>query len=68
MKSAWDAGISRVQALAENMSTLQSSQNQVNIYTTRQLESIEDRLERHANTMADHTSSIRMLIDKVMTK
>lgn len=68
MKRAWEEGIDRVGVLASNMSNLQTSQNQINIYTTKAVDGLAEDMERVKSTLADHTSSIRLLIDKVMAK
>lgn len=68
MKRSWDAGIDRVSDLAANMSGLQGTQNQINIGMTKAVDNLMDDMETVKSTLADHTSSIRLLIDKVMTK
>ena len=68
LKSAWTSGIDRVQDLAENIASLQGSQNQVNAYTARALDSLSDKVEQHGSILADHTSTIRLLVDRVMMK
>ncbi len=68
LKRAWDDGIDRVGQLASNMAGLQATQNQVNIFTSKAIEGITDKMERHEQLLADHTSTIRLIVDKVMTK
>lgn len=68
LKDAWFSGIERVQELSDNMARLQSSQNVLNEMSSKRLESLTDKVERHGEMLADHTSSIRLLIDKVMSK
>ena len=68
MKNAWNDGVQRVQELAENMAGLAAGQNSVNVFTAKAIEGITDKVERHAEILADHTSTIRLIVDKVMSK
>lgn len=68
LKEQWWAGIERVQLLSDNITRLQSSQNEVNAYHTKALEAVVDKCDRHESILADHTATLRLLVDKVMAK
>jgi signal transduction histidine kinase len=68
LKEDWRSGISDVRKLAENMASVQSSQNVVNAVTAKAIESLTDKLDRHEACLADHTTTIRLLVDRVMSK
>ncbi len=67
MKGAWSSGIDRVQGLAENIANLQGSQNQINVFQEKALQSLIERSDRHETVLADHTSTLRLLVDRVMS-
>lgn len=57
-----------VRAFADASSRLQSSQNVVNQGTARSLELLADRQEKIDATVADHTATLRLLTEVVMSK
>lgn len=68
LKEDWRAGIADVKRLAENVAAVQASQNVVNAVTAKALESLTEKMDRHEACLADHTNTIRMIVDKVMTR
>ena len=68
LKEDWKAGIADVRKLADNMASLQSSQNVFNTVTAKAMDTMTDKLGRHDATLADHTSTLRLLTDVVMSK
>lgn len=68
LKEDWKAGIADVRKLADNMASLQSSQNVFNSVTAKAMDTMTDKIARHDATLADLTSTVRLLTDVVMTK
>jgi hypothetical protein len=68
MRDDWRQGIDRVGELAANISALQSSQNVVNTMTSKAIDSMCDKQDRLEQVVADHTATLRLLTEVVMSK
>ena len=68
LKEDFKNGMSEIRTLADMTGKYGASQAVVNDVTAKALESITEKVERHADTLADHTSTLRLLVDKVMSK
>lgn len=65
MRDAWNEGVERVQRLAQNMASLQASQNQVNGFTAKAIDGITATIDRHGEEIADLKSTVRLLVGTV---
>jgi hypothetical protein len=68
MKQDWREGVDRVSELATNITALQSSQNVVNAVTSKAIEGMCEKQDRLEQVVADHTSTLRLLTDIVMSR
>ena len=68
LKDDLKATLSDVRAFADASARLQSSQNVVNQGTARSLDIIADKQERLDATVADHTATLRLLTEVVLSK
>jgi hypothetical protein len=68
IRDDFKAGMIEVRSFADLAARLQSSQNVVNQVTAKSLESICEKQERIESTVADHTATLRLLTEVVMTK
>lgn len=68
LKEDFRDGMAEVRSFADASARLQSSQNVVNSVTAKTLEAITDKQDRIETTVADHTASLRLLTEVVMSK
>lgn len=68
LKEDFRAGMAEVRAFADASARLQSSQNVVNSVTSKALEAITDKQDKMDACLADHTSTLRLLTEVVMSK
>ena len=68
MRDDWRAGVAIVNKVNDNVVALQAKQNAVNEFNSQALASLADKCERHDQLLADHTSTLRLLTDVVMSR
>lgn len=67
LREDWKTGMQEIREMSDKHTQLQASQNVVNAITQKTLESMTAKIEAHATQLADQGSTIRLLVDKVMT-
>jgi hypothetical protein len=68
LKDDFRAGMSEVRSFADATARLQSSQNVVNSVTAKSIETMCDKQDKLESTVADHTATLRLLTEVVMSK
>lgn len=65
LKSDFRAGMEEIRKLADATARLQSSQGVVNTLQSKALDAVVARQDQHADKLADHSSSLKLLLEMV---
>ena len=68
LKEDFRSGMNEVRSFADATARLQSSQNVVNTVTAKSMEAMCDKQDKIEATVADHTATLRLLTEVVMSK
>lgn len=68
LKGDFRAGMAEVRSFADASARLQSSQGVVNVVTAKGMEAITEKQDKMESCLADHTSTLRLLTEVVMSK
>jgi len=68
LKEDFRSGMTEVRSFADATARLQSSQNVVNSVTAKTLEAMAEKQDKLEACVADHTSTLRLLTEVVMSK
>ena len=68
LKDDFRSGMADVRGFADQAARLQSSQNVVNNVTAKAIEGLCDKQDKIGQVVADHTATLRLLTEVVMSK